>query len=344
MKILYIILFALFCQSCDEIRGNKQPLAVGEKGEIAVFIPESSRTQGIEEVITQSVVQRLEGLLGSERNFDIKFVESSNMDDVIDRNVLEINIDPTNREEVFVKQTALKARDQYHMIVYAKDIPSAKTVIESRADKIVEGFNKRENADLTRIIHQKSNPNVQKAINKAQGVNIKVPSEFREFVYNQKEMAFLRGWETKTGAAGKLLIQKYLFVFNYGIGDFNTELKPSTAVVKINAMLKAFTTYDNNNEDKKAFLQITPDDIFPVVTKIVRQDNKRTLELRGNFTARTEDGESAQYGGYFVARAIRDLENGRIVVVFGAVNAPRDFAYREYIRQMQQIIATAKVN
>lgn len=343
MKYLIPILFIYFLSACDEIKPTL-PVSNGEGGEISVFIPKEYRGKGIEEQLEKSLLVKIDGLMGSEKSFDLLFVEDDDMKKLIHRNVLEINIDASNKEEVFVKETALRAKDQYHMVVYASNLEGIMNTIDNRAEQIIEGFNREENSRMLRYVTQRANPNVQNGVYKKQGVSIKVPNDFKEFVYNQKEIAYLRGWETKTGEAGKLIIQEYLFIFNYPIRNQEFELKEGVAVSKINKVLKAYIEFDNKQEDNQAYLQITRDDVFPISSRLIDHHGNKALELRGNFKAESEDSTSTQFGGYFVARAIEDVNSGRIVVVMGAVNTPREFGYREYMRKLNQIISTAKFN
>lgn len=344
MKYLFFIISSLFLLSaCDGLE-DEQLEFVGEDGELSVFIPPKYRDKGIEDSLKVYLSMPKPGLLFEDKIVDLKFIDNETVDEIIDRNVLEVNIDDKNEARVFVKKKDLNAKGQFHMILYANSIESAIETAKSRAGSIVLGVDNEELERAKSEIIKHNRGEITQAILLSQDVEITVPRTLYNFVYNQDDFAYIKGEQKKVGDMGKQLIQEFLWVMQFpDVGD-SISFTRSAIQFRINNFLKSYVVYDANDSTIKSHLQISPEKVYPTHVSMGNINKVPVMDLRGNYGAYTDDMEALMFGGYYVARAYRDYKKDRIVVIMGAVNAPREFGYREFLRKMEAVIATAKLN
>lgn len=343
MKYLFFILSCiLILSACDGLE-DEQLEIVGEDGELSVYIPPKYRDKGIEDSLKVYLSKPKPGLLYEDKFVDLKFIDNETMDGIIDRNVLEVNIDDKNEAKVFVKKKDLNAKEQLHMILYAKSVESAIQTAKSRAESIILGVDTEELERTKSEILKHNRGEITEAILLSQGVEITVPRTLYNFVYNQDDFAYIKGEQKKVGDMGKQLIQEFLWVMQFpDVGDSISFTRPAIQF-QINNFFRQYVKYDANDSTVKSYLQISPEKVYPTYVRRGSINKVPVMDLRGNYGAYTSDMEALMFGGYYVARAYRDYNKNRIVVVMGAVNAPREFGYRQFLRKMEAVIATTKI-
>lgn len=337
MRYIVFTSLLVLLSSCLNV-SKDMPHAEGEPGEILVHIPEEYKDAGIEEVVNRQIDGEIPGVFVKEPLFDLIYEYEKPIEKVFHRNILQIKIEENSSKEVFTKKSGFVAQDQHHLIVYAPSVDEAKNMIREHRQNIINSFNQQEFKRLQSRFKMQRNDVISDKIYDEQKVYVTLPSNFKDFKYNNPEFSLVAGDETRYSSSGNLIIQEYFFLMQFPDNGDSANFTKDGLVWQANKYLKTWAKYKSNLPNKDAFMQIAPEELFPLYTKELEFREMPAMELRGNIAAWDDEGEQLPFGGYFVGLAVRDLEGERIVLAIGLVNVPRDFLYREYLRQMQAIV------
>lgn len=323
MKSPFIFLFLLLLlavSQCTDPSGAL-PSSFGRIGELLVVAPDSVLNASVRNYFTDKISGEYPGLPQHESNLKLTIASPGDMLGIlrIHRNILfiEQQKDLGKKFSLTVERNKTARPQLVFRLAVKPEIPLSEAA-DSLAPALLEYVNKEERARQIHILEKSFNRPLYDSLLNRTGIGMKTPEDFFSAVL-KNDFAWLRK-ETAHTSSGILL---------YTIHREGGSLNPGEMI-----RLRDSVTRNNIPGPSPGSYMIT-DKNFPLVSNRDQINDCEAIVIRGLWRT-----EGDFMGGPFIAAAIDDPKNNRVIILDGFVYAPK-FDKRNYIRQLEAILFTA---
>ena len=313
-KFLFYIMMAVVVTACKD--GHlAAPQASGRPYEVLVIIDKETWEAPAGRALFNVLDTDIPGLPQPERSFHISQVDPKDLNRTLSifRNIIEVNIDPTQFTQTRMKFVRnVYAEDQVILHINSPSPESFAQHVAEHGQDIIDFFTKTEINRLCKSLERKYSKLTYDLAKEIFGCELRAPEELKNF---KRGKDFF--WTTNNTATGMVSLIMYSYPYE-GPETFNKRyiLHKRDSVMRINMP----------GSDPDMFVQT--DTAFTAVRPIVVH-HRYAMEARGLWYMRND-----AMGGPFVSHSRVDTEHNRVVVIEGFVFAPEKMK-RGLMRRME---------
>ncbi len=320
--LLSLVCTVVLFNSCLTRTDTLRPRISGKAGEVLVVIPQQKWDAEIGEAVMEVLSQDQSGLPQSEPFFNLIHVVPDQFSRIFTshRNILLINVQPSNEKEKITVQRDQWATPQLLINIYAKSDSGCARLIRDHSKYLVDRINLAERERV--IINYKRYQEVElvRDVQAKHGLTLFIPKGYRM----KLDSAKFTWVESETP---KTLQGIFIYSYPYTGKELFTKER---LIEKRNRMLKYYVPGPVSNS------WMTTEDLLPPEFQEFEIEGRYIAELRGLWKV-----ENSFMGGPFVSLSTVDEARNRVVTVEGYVYAPNG-EKRELLRQVESILHTLK--
>lgn len=303
------------------------PSSSGKYGEVLIVVDTFYENRQTGEVLNTIFSESLVGLPQAEGHFRASTVPSNAFKSILkrSRNILKLSVGKGKRTAINIEEDVW-ARDQLMIQITAASDTDAARVLSKNIQTIRDYYNEEELERLQKQFRGKPQKDIMDSIAENYKVEFVVPPGFLQMAKNENGF-----WLKKEKSIGQHQIMQGVAVF----------VRPysSDSVFSHESMIA------KRNEFTREMVQGTRDSSYMAVyqeyhaaTKEVNLNGVYALEYRGLWNMVNDF-----MGGPFLHYTIVDEKNNRVIELDAFVFAPK-FNKREYLRELEAILKTVKIN
>jgi hypothetical protein len=303
------------------------PSSSGKYGEVLIVVDTFYENRQTGKVLDKIFSEPLVGMPQAEGHFRASTVPSNAFKSILkrSRNILKLSIGKGKKTAINMEEDVW-AKDQFMIQISAASDTDAARILSKNVQTIRDYYNETELERLQKQFKGKPLRDVMDSIAEQYKVEMVIPPGFVKMAKNKNGF-----WLKKEKTIGQHQIMQGVSVF----------VRPylSDSVFFHESMIR------NRNEFTKEMIQGTPDSSYMVVyedylaaTKEVNLNGVYALEYRGLWNMVNDF-----MGGPFLHYTLVDEKNNRVLELDAFVFAPK-FDKREYLRELEAILKTVKVN
>lgn len=326
---LIVIHVFIACGSSPVGGSDKEllPSSSGKFGEVLIVVDTFYENRQTGEILNTIFSESLVGMPQAEGHFRASTVPSRAFQSILkrSRNVLKLSIGKGKRTAINIEEDVW-AKDQLMIQITAASDTDAARILSKNVQTIRDYFNERELQRLKKQFRGKPQKEIMSSIQEKYNVHLLVPPGFVQMAKNENGF-----WLKKEKSIGQHQIMQGVSIY---IRPYNSD-----SVFSHEAMTKG------RNEFTMEMVQGTRDSSYMAVyedyraaTKEVNLNGVYALEYRGLWNMVNDF-----MGGPFLHYTLVDEKNNRVIELDAFVFAPK-FDKREYLRELEAILKTVKVN
>lgn len=321
---LCILLLTLFA-SCND-SGNRiaLPGSTGKTGEIIIVMPENGWTGKPGNALRLCLAAEHPALPQPEPMFTLVQIPPPAFKGIFKthRNVFIIRSSDTSGKDSFISRHGAWSKEQVSMELTLSRNQDMDRFLKNNCSLITDFFRKSERSRMIANYSKLADKTVMQEISSTQGISLTVPKGYKS-MRNTNNFTWLQR-ETEETIQG-ILIYSVPYTDSVFTGD-NRLRSIRDSVCKINVPGPSAGSYMMTMSD------------FPLVKTEIHHGRFPALEIRGLWQVQNDF-----MGGPFVALFLSDRQKKRLICIEGFVFAPK-YDKREYLRQVDAIVYSAKVN
>lgn len=355
MRILFstLALFTLILTSCESIRSNEVnvgPVVTGEIGEILVVCEQDLWDSELAPLLDTNLTQWIMPYMPDVATFTTLHKTPAHFETGVKRwrNILFINIDDQlkGKSGIIEKKKDVWAHGQLVYEVTAGDKDGLIETFKSGIQKIHDDF---DDISWRRIITKNSKYNNLKAkrdIQKNFGIDLAIPSGSKlvthrknfyrvEFPSGSRPIDFVGGGRgTDVGAVlSGVMVYHYDYVSDEQL-NFDRLLKARDTMLKYNVPHEIDGMYMGTQYNEF---------VYPETELVKSADGKISgREIRGMFVFKGRNFHST--GGAFWDYSFINEKTQKVVCISGYVDAPPTTSWTHYLREVQAVLRSVKIN
>ncbi len=329
-----IVLSAMVLSSCDESTKKRTlPRHTGSSGEVVLVMDEDQWLGAPGDSLRTILEAFVPALPQAEPRFTLLQFAHHEMSDLLrqHRNIIFITLGPDGNDSPGVKVS----RDKWssHQIIFTINSPDEQhfyKLVQEDLNNMADIIDQTENDRLADRYQKNNNDNIEQIIFKNSGVVLYLPDDCK-IAKEEKDFIWIKRERTKyLGNTAHEITQGFL-VFRYPYSTAQS-LEPSSILSARDSVLKRFVP----GPEKGTYM--TTEYRFEPENSVISKNDRYTVLTSGLWRV-----ENYFMGGPF--RSVTTLSNDQsyIVSVSGFVFAPK-FDKREYIREVEAVLSTLKLN
>lgn len=326
-KILFLVLILLTVVGCKN-KNEKKFIrdSAGNPFEMFAVMPKGLWDGALGDTVRNSLMKNVEMINFEEPALDVLYLSPEGFKGLAleHRNVLIARYGSEYNKAEVISERNKYVQPQLYVIFQAPNQKELLALVEQKIDSVRNVFDKEENARFAAKVSKKGAVAVQDSIRKIFGLTMAVPSgtKVRNII---KDSSFLwSSYEMPESSQG-------LIIYSY---PYKGEPFTSANIVKERNKFVKFVP----GALKNSFMS-TSDYMEPVVKELVI-NGRKWYETRGFWRV-----EGDFMGGPFVSYSTVDPANNRVLVIDSYVYSPNPAkGQRNYIKQMESLVNTAKIN
>lgn len=323
--LLSILFFS--CKFSGDGGKETLPSSSGKYGEVLVVVDTSFLKGPIGQKINEIFLKALDATPQKEASFRMSTVDPYDFKSILkrSRNLLRVNLDPKSQNKVKVDRDVW-ASDQLLINISADSEESALRILEKNEQTIRDYFNQEELKRLLKQFKGKPNNELMAEIKERYNVGILIPP-----AYLMMENDSASFWIKKEKTIGEHQIIQGLIVYSHPyISDSTFSANYMTEQRNTATKRMVQGTRDSS------FMQVYSE--FQPISRELNLDNKYTVMYKGLWNMKNDF-----MGGPFIHYTLVDEKRNRVIDIDGFVYAPK-FNKREYLRELEAMISTLKLN
>lgn len=325
MKTIYhVLLFVIVgLTACKNSPGNYKPRSIGAPGEVLVVVDSQYWTTRAGQSIRELVDLDFPALPQSESMFRKTQITSGSFENHFKtyRNILVVNIDSANIASRIDYRRDIWALNQQIIEFYVADEAEFVELFNHSTDDMKKYFY---NGDIQALVkaYKKSPASVGRHVKAKYGFDIVFPKG-----YKLKKDTANFSWYV----FDRLESQQGLLVYEWDLDSIKS-MEPYALISLRNEILHQKVP----GPVEGSFM--TTEDRFPVLSNQPKFGGVRWMELRGLWRVQGDF-----MGGPFVSYFYKDVRNNRLVMLDGYVYAPRKQNKALYVREVEAMIKSFKM-
>ncbi|MEQ8907791.1 MAG: DUF4837 family protein [Vicingaceae bacterium] len=329
--IIAAFLIALAFSACDGVNKNIDkellPQSSGKYGEVLVVIDTAYENGKSGKQVRQIFNKMMVGLPQAETMFRMSTVAPASFKSILkrSRNILKLHIGNNRKTNINIEEDVWAKNQLMIQITAASDTDAAR-ILRKNQQTIRDYFNEKE---LDRLKNQYAKNPQEKLIEDIKDkydISLLIPPGFILMENNEKGF-----WIRKEKKVGKHQVTQGLMVYRTPyVSDSLFLLK------QMIASRNKFTKPNIEGARDSSYMKVYEE--YPTDTSEINLNQNYVKVYRGLWNM-----ENDFMGGPFLHYTLVDTTNSELVHLDGFVFAPK-FGKREYLRELQAIMRTAKLN
>ncbi|MDQ3192741.1 MAG: DUF4837 family protein [Bacteroidota bacterium] len=330
MRILFFLFFLFSFVSC----GDKTylPQSTGKAGELLVVIDnkylETEAGIGIRNIFGQYQT----GLPQEEAVFKVIPFPHNSFSKILQRhkNIFVADISSKHTKSSISVKKNVWAENQLYLNISAPDEAAFADILMDNREALLNYFQEVELERLASAIKKAENKPLQKQLQDNHQINISIPKGYT-IVMDSLNFVWLK-YDTEKSAAGNMhQVNRNLLLYYQDYSNEN--------MFNLDQLLNS-----QDSVTKKYVQGPTPGSYMKTVEEYPA--DKKPFNLKGNYAVQTRGlwhlhGDFM--GGPFLNYSVVDTTNNKIISMVSFLYAP-NFDKREYLREMEAIMSTIRVN
>ena len=303
------------------------PSSSRKYGEVLIVVDTFYENRQTGEVLNTIFSESLVGMPQAEGHFRASTVPTRAFQSILKRgrNILKLSIGKGKRTAINIEEDVW-ARDQLMIQITAASDTDAARVLSKNTQTIRDYFNEIELKRLQKQFQGKPQKDIMDSVAKNYKLTFVVPPGFVQMAKNENGF-----WLKKEKSIGQHQIMQGVAVFVRPY-DSDSVFSHESMIVKRNE----FTREMVQGTRDSSYMAVYQD--YRAATKEVNLNGTYALEYRGLWNMKNDF-----MGGPFLHYTLVDEKNNRVVELDAFVFAPK-FNKREYLRELEAILKTVRVN
>lgn len=329
MKVfLKLLVISIFFTACENSSSEKLlPDSNGKYGEVLVVVDSSLENGKVGNVLRQIFFESLDGLPQKESQFRMSSVHPSGFKSVLkkSKNLLKIELKSKGEKSVQIVNDVW-AKDQLMIKISAKDASSLERILSKNKQTIRDYFNEEELKRLQNQFAKKREENLEYSIKEKFELDITIPVGFVKMMTSENGL-----WIKKEKTIGQHQVIQGLMIYTMPYTSDST-----FSIAEMTSNRNTFTLEHIEGFRDSSYMVVY--DEYTPNTKEINLDNNYAVEYRGLWKMKNDF-----MGGPFLHYTLVNQYKNLVVNLDGFVFAPQ-FQKREYLRELEAIMKTIKIN
>lgn len=342
MRYLTILIATLIFISCGDQEESANdfsylPDASGGYSTLNVIADENLWNEGLKSQILPVFEKEINGLLNSEKEFDVKTIRSKAFNRLFKRQrhlLIFVTSKKVKTASVSIKRDVY-AQGQIVIQVLGRNNQEAILKFKEKQSDIFSVFNKQRTLAIQKLAKKRNNKKLEETLMNSHGINLTIPQSYElaldttNFFYATKKAEI----KCEKFNHGKCYIQTGIFTywFEYKSSDI---FSPKEFSHLRDSITKLYIEGTSQSDSIRSYMKIY--DGLPLATENVMLNGKFGYEMKGWW-----DLKNGTMGGPFVSVACIDEMRNRVIVTDAFVFGP-NFNKRRFIKELEAVCLSVK--
>lgn len=322
-----VLLWAFY--GCNSKAGDKTslPTSSGKYGEVLAIIDTSLEKQESGKALRGVFQEASEGLPQNEAKFRLATVSNKNFKSILkrSRNLFMVKRKNGSKSGIRIARDVW-AKPQLLIEITAASDEDLARIINKNKSTIQDYYNEEEIKRLQEQHAIKPNTEAIERLKKDFSMNMVIPPGFIQMKTDSTGL-----WFKKEKTIGQHQVIQGILVYKKAY-QLETDFKSDSMISSRNTFCQRFVQGSRENS------YMTVYETFVPLAREINLNGSYAMEYRGLWNMKNDF-----MGGPFIHYSFVDEQKGQIIHLDGFVYAPK-FNKREYLRELEAILKTAKIN